>query len=136
MLGWLHPDDIEDMLYRHHVGHLACIAGDRPHVVPISFAYEGGAIYGQAGPGRLLGAMRARPEVSLEIAEHPEPTIWRSVVVEAMFEELAGDEAAGAARLLQDRAAPIVHRDDEDVVAFRLRVTSRSGRWAQTERRH
>jgi hypothetical protein len=37
MVGPLHPDEIEDVLHRHHIGHLACLTADGPYLVPITY---------------------------------------------------------------------------------------------------
>lgn len=133
MFGAMHPDEIEDMLYRHHVGHLACIAEGRPYLVPVTFGYDGGSLYGRIAPGRLLTALRANGAVSFEIDEQAEPAFWRSVVVEAMFEEMTGPAAQIAEELLA-RTLPIARRGEEGIVVFRLRPGSRSGRRVRTER--
>ncbi len=56
MFGTLHPDEVEDMLFAHHVGHLDCIAARGPYIVPITFAHDGCALYGHTvGERKLTG---------------------------------------------------------------------------------
>ena len=59
MIEELHPDQIEAVLHRYHVGRLAFVVEGRAQVVPITYAYADGTTYGQILPGRKLAAMRA-----------------------------------------------------------------------------
>jgi nitroimidazol reductase NimA-like FMN-containing flavoprotein (pyridoxamine 5'-phosphate oxidase superfamily)/DNA-binding XRE family transcriptional regulator len=133
MIGALSPEEIDAVLRRQRLGRLACTVGDRPFVVPINYAYDGANIYAASGFGRKIEAMRRRPLVCFEVDEVDGPHSWRSVVAEAVYEELTEERARSAA--LQrlgvvvgepptrglDRRAP--------VVVFRLRLTGRSGRF-------
>ena len=46
MIGTLSPEEIEALLRRHRVGRNGCSANDRPYVVPITYNYDGGYVYG------------------------------------------------------------------------------------------
>ena len=131
MLETLHPDEVEDMLYLHHIGQLACIDRDRPYIVPITYVYDGGSVYGHTAPGRKIGALRMRPAVAFCIQDHPEPNVWRSVVAEGVYEEVTADPERQDLLAALDLASPHVHMDAEEIV-FRLRLTSRSGRLLRT----
>jgi nitroimidazol reductase NimA-like FMN-containing flavoprotein (pyridoxamine 5'-phosphate oxidase superfamily) len=132
MLGVLHPDEIEDMLFRHHVGQIACVVNGKPYIVPITYQYEQGAIYGHTVAGTKASAMRQNPVVGFAIQDHPEPRLWRSVVAEGAYEELTGAESRATVREMLDLVSPQVHMDGEEIV-FRIRMTGRSGRWLRTE---
>ncbi len=69
MIGSLHPEEVEAVPHRHHVGRLACLADGRPYVVPITYAYADGAIYGNTIHGRKVDAMRPQPNVCFEVDE-------------------------------------------------------------------
>ena len=133
MFGTLHPDEIEDILFGHHVGHLACITGGVPYVVPITCVYHGGALYGVSAPGRKADALRENPAVALGIVDLDDPRRWRSVVIEGDWAEI-GDarERELAVALLADipGGAPA----DAGIV-FRITPRVRSGRWLQQDRR-
>jgi nitroimidazol reductase NimA-like FMN-containing flavoprotein (pyridoxamine 5'-phosphate oxidase superfamily) len=135
MIGILHPDDIEDLLFRHHVGHLACVVDGAPYVVPISYVYDGGALYGQTFPGRKLSALRVRPEICFELDEQADAYTWRSVVADGVFEEVTDGTQRSAALALLAWATPVAHAGDDGVV-FRLRLGAKSGRSLTTEHRH
>jgi len=132
MLGVLHPDEIEDMLFRHHIGQLACVMNGKPYIVPITCNYDAGAIYGHTVPGSKVRAMRSNPNVSFGIQDHPEPGLWRSVVAEGTYEELENPESRETVHAMLDQIAPQVRLDGEDIV-FRVRLATRSGRWVRTE---
>jgi uncharacterized protein len=134
MIGSLHPDEIEEVLFRHQIGHLACIADGKPYLVPITYTYDGGALYGQTLPGRKLTALRSDPAICFAVAEHTDPDVWRSVVADGVFEEITeeSDRSAALARLA--RAIPIVNKGNDSIV-FRLRLTEKGGRWLRTELR-
>lgn len=130
MFGTLHPDEIEDLLFTRRVGHLACVVDDRPYIVPISFAYDGGAIYAHTTPGRKVEAMRSRPAVAFEIEDLTDPRRWRSVIVEGTYEEVTdAGERQRAERLLEDVAAGMSPSRGE--IVFRVRPIRKTGRWLQ-----
>jgi uncharacterized protein len=136
-MGTIHilpPDQIEDLLERSIIGRIACCghgtAGDgRPYLVPIAYGYDGESIYAHSGPGRKLDFMRAEPRVTFEVDEGSAPDRWRSVIVEATFEEITGDEQREAAlRTLYPGPGPVPSLGAMTTV-FRLRITARSGRY-------
>jgi nitroimidazol reductase NimA-like FMN-containing flavoprotein (pyridoxamine 5'-phosphate oxidase superfamily) len=132
MTGVLHPDEIEAVLHRHHVGRVACVAGGRPYVVPITYAYADGAVYGQTLPGKKVDAMRAQPLVCFEVDERWDDTTWRSVVADGVYEELTDAQERGAALHLLRGALPdtvrIASSGDQEIV-FRLRLLEKTGRF-------
>ena len=136
-MGSIHiltPDEIEALLHRAVIGRIACCAhgasGDgRPYVVPIAYGYNGEAIYAHSGPGRKLDYMRAEPRVTFEVDEGTAADRWRSVIVEATFEEITDPDLRHATlRTLYPAPAPIPDLGACTVV-FRLVITSRSGRY-------
>lgn len=130
MIDELHPDEIEAVLHRHHVGRLACVVAGEPYVVPITYAYRDGFIYGQTMPGLKLEAMRAEPRVAFEVDERWEPTIWRSVVVRGLFEELVAEDERSVAETALGGAHPDTSRVLGGVV-FRIRPVEKTGRAVQ-----
>ncbi len=62
-------DAIEDILRRGTVLHLGMIDGDRPYVLPLSYGYDGAALYLHCAPeGRKLDVLRACPRVCFAIS--------------------------------------------------------------------
>ena len=95
---------IQAILRRGTVLHLAMIDGDRPYVLPLSYGYDGAALYVHcAREGRKLDVLRASPRVCFVVSLDHElitgdlPCGWgfryRSVVGEgtvAFVEDEAG----------------------------------------------
>jgi hypothetical protein len=131
MIGVLYPDEIESLLHRHHIGHLACLTADGPYVVPITYTYANGAVYGHTLPGRKLDAVRADRRISFEVEERASDTIWGSVVATGIFAELVDEEERTAALARLQGALPDDSRarDGGMGVVFRLRLTEKSGRF-------
>ena len=69
MIDEFHPDAIEAVLHRHHVGRLACIVAGEPYLVPITYTYQDGVVYGHSMLGQKLDAMRSEPRVAFEVDE-------------------------------------------------------------------
>lgn len=128
MFGTIHPDEMEDILHAHHVGHLACIANDLPYLVPITYVYDGGLVYAHTVPGTKVDALRTRPVASFCVVEHREPNVWRSVILECSYEELDASPARDRALDLLDAVVPNA-LPDRDGIVFRLRPARKSGRW-------
>ena len=67
MLGELTPEEIDEMLRSEAIGRIGCYAFGRPYVVPITFAYDGVAVYGHSREGLKLRMMRSHPSVCFEV---------------------------------------------------------------------
>src|SRR5215211_5240535 len=134
----LSPERIEELLRTAIVGRIACcghgLAGDgRPYLVPLAYGYDGDAVYAHSGPGRKLDFMRAEPRVTFEVDRATAPDRWQSVVAEGTFEEITDPEERRAA--LRTLYLPPVDIPPlgEHTVVFRLRLTSKSGRYELPE---
>lgn len=131
MIRTLHPDEIESVLHRHHVGRLGCVVEGEPYVVPITYTYQDSVIYGHTMPGLKLDAMRGEPRVSFEVDERWEAETWRSVVVRGVFEELVAEDDRGAALAALHGAYPDTSQEAGRGVVFRIRPTEKTGRAVQ-----
>jgi nitroimidazol reductase NimA-like FMN-containing flavoprotein (pyridoxamine 5'-phosphate oxidase superfamily) len=129
----LAAEEIEALLRTAIVGRIACCghgaAGDgRPYLVPLAYGYDGAAVYAHSGPGRKLELMRAEPRVTFEVDEAEAPDSWRSVIAEGTFEEIDDPQQRVA-------ALEVIYGADgppdlgSQTVVFRIRLTSRSGRY-------
>lgn len=131
-------DQIEALLRTAIVGRIACCAhgetGDgRPYLVPLAFGYDGESVYAHSGPGRKLDFMRAEPKVTFEVDHATASDRWESVVAEAFFAEITDPEQRlSALRTLYPPPADIPDLGEHTVV-FRLRLTSKSGRYERPE---
>jgi hypothetical protein len=108
MLGELSPAQIDRLLHAETIGRLGCHAEDRTYVVPVTYAYDGSAIYGHTSDGMKVRMMRENPEVCFEVDRMENMANWQSAIVWGRFEELRGTAAAHAMGLLMDRLLPLI----------------------------
>jgi len=129
----LPEEGIEALLRTAIVGRIACcghgLAGDgRPYLVPLAYGYDGDAVYAHSGPGRKLDLMRAEPRVAFEVDEAEASDRWRSVIAEGTFEEIDDPRQREAALAVIYGFTGVPELGAQTVV-FRIRLTSRSGRY-------
>ena len=86
----LDREHAELLLKTHDFGRIGCCGDNRPYVVPISYVYEDGCIYGHTNDGKKLKVMRENPFVCFEVDEIESFLRWRSVICTGRFEELHG----------------------------------------------
>jgi nitroimidazol reductase NimA-like FMN-containing flavoprotein (pyridoxamine 5'-phosphate oxidase superfamily) len=130
----LPPEAIERLLQTSIVGRIACcghgLTGDgRPYVVPLAYGYDGESVYAHSGPGRKLDLMRAEPRVTFEVDQAEASDQWRSVIAEGAFEEIAEPGERDAALRVIYRPPAAIPELGPQTVVFRIRLTSRSGRY-------
>jgi nitroimidazol reductase NimA-like FMN-containing flavoprotein (pyridoxamine 5'-phosphate oxidase superfamily) len=137
MLRTLSPEVTDHLLSTQFFGRLACAADGQVLVLPISYLYDGKAIYGQTREGTKTRLLRENPAVCFEVDELCSPSCWRSVVIQGLYEELAGDERRYAEqRLGPGRVPPLRAPESADAVAtnadptvvYRIRILSKTGR--------
>jgi uncharacterized protein len=150
MLGELNEAQIEQVLRSEVVGRLGCHAHGRTYVVPVTYAYDGGCIYGHSAEGMKVRLMRANPNVCFEVDNMESMANWRSVIAWGVYEELSGEEASRAMQLLISRLMPLTasetgpslqgegtasseaHRGDtagKTAILFRIRLQEKTGRF-------
>ena len=140
MLGELTPEEIDELLHGESIGRIGCYAFGRPYVVPITYAYDGVAVYGHAREGLKLRMMRSHPVVCFEVDRFDGPSDWRSVIALGTFSELESSEAEIAMELLRRRLAPLVpsatsvpdgrlHSSGLPWSVFRILLGERTGRF-------
>jgi nitroimidazol reductase NimA-like FMN-containing flavoprotein (pyridoxamine 5'-phosphate oxidase superfamily) len=108
MLGELTPSAIEALLYSEWVARIGCHASRLTYVVPISYAYDGEAIYGHSTEGLKLEMLRANPRVCIEIDHVENLANWQSVIAWGRFEELTGEAAMHAMQKILARFSPMM----------------------------
>ena len=107
MLGELNQTQIEQVLREELIGRLGCHAEGQTYVVPITYAYDDGSVYGHSGDGRKIRMLRENPAVCFEVDHLDDMRNWRSVIAQGTFEELHGAAAERAMRLLVERVSPL-----------------------------
>lgn len=138
MVGLLSQDEIEALLRRRRIGRIGCCVDDRPYVVPVTYAYDGSAVYVLSGPGRKIDAMRADPRVCFEVEEIDESggTVdWRSVIADGVYEELTDDGERRAALTLLGKICPksptCMPVIPAAMIVFRIDLTEKTGRFGR-----
>jgi nitroimidazol reductase NimA-like FMN-containing flavoprotein (pyridoxamine 5'-phosphate oxidase superfamily) len=143
VIGTLTTDEIDDLLRSETIGRIGCYGYGRPYVVPITYAYDGVAVYGHSREGLKLRMMRSHPTVCFEVDRTEALSSWRSVIAYGTFSELEADGAAIAMDLLRRRLAPLVpsatsvpdghlHASGMPWSVFRILLGERTGRFEST----
>ena len=138
MLGTLDRDQIDRVLHAQVVGRIGVHAGGRTYVVPVSYVYDGNAVYVHSPVGLKISMLRAAPQVCFEVDDIRDLGNWQSVIAWGRYEELSGDLATAAMNLLASRLAPLTASETAGPsgldaaggsVAFRIRLEERTGRY-------
>lgn len=143
MLGRLTATGIARCLREGTVGRIGIHADGRTYVVPVTYVYDGDAVYGHSVLGQKIRMMRKNPEVCFEVDDIDDLANWRSVIASGRYEELTGDVAVAAARLIAARLGPLTtsetagprgvpRRGRRTPVSYRIRLGERSGRFERT----
>jgi uncharacterized protein len=133
MLRELSPDVMDYVLSSQFFGRIGCASNGQVLVLPVTYLYDGQAIYGQTREGSKVRLLRQNPTVCFEVDEVCSPSVWRSVVVQGIYEELQGDERLYAEqRLGPGRVAPrneaVGSTTTPATVVYRIRILSKTGR--------
>jgi len=125
--------EIEELLREQVVGRVGCHADGLTYVVPVIYAYDGGAFYVATIEGQKTRMMRANPRVCFEVDHYEGPGRWRSVIVQGSYEELEGEDARAALAALAARfsgrgPARRPGASGRETVVFRVAVREATGR--------
>ena len=141
MLGELNPQQVEDLLHGEVIARIGCISDGRVYVVPVTYVYDGTYVWGHAMDGAKLKAMRADPNVCVEVEHVDDMSNWRSVIAWGTFEECQGEDWDTGMALLVERIMPFLtfppHAPPPDMSAlrrgsvYRIVLTRKSGRFEE-----
>jgi uncharacterized protein len=145
MVGELTSEEIDSVLRSEAVGRIGCYAFGRPYVVPITYAYDGVAVYGHSREGLKMRMMRSHPNVCFEVDRLDDLASWQSVIATGTFSELEAGESEVAMQLLRRRLAPLVpsatsvpdgrlHPSGLPWSVFRILLGERTGRFERPGR--
>jgi hypothetical protein len=142
MLGELSDAEINELLRMEQLGRIGCHAGGVTYVVPVSYVFDGAYVYALSAEGMKLRMMRENPNVCFEVEQVKRWYSWQTVIVWGTFEELHGEEAEKAHRLLHGRLTPLIEFesrpgsasgppgvDAQSLVMYRIRIEKRTGRF-------
>jgi len=137
--------EIENVLQSQSICRLACNDKTFPHLIPISYFYDGKYIYCQSQPGKKIELMQKDPNVTILVDIIGSMNNYKSVIVNGEYQELNGLEADAARKLLFEQIFSLmtttrIHHfehqesgktDDSDrikIIMFRIKILSSSGR--------
>lgn len=139
MLGKLTQKQIDGVLRASTIGRIGATADGTTYVVPITYVYDGDSVYGHSVLGQKIRMMRRNPEVCFEVEDVDDMANWRSVIAHGRYEELTGDLAVAAAKLIAARIGPLTTSETAGPsgrgprrgthVAYRIRLLERTGRF-------
>jgi len=147
MLGELNEMQIDHFLLSQEMGRIACVDGNIPYIVPITYIFDGKSIICQSTIGRKLEIMRKNPNVCFEVDSRQNMANWQSVIIHGTFQELEGDEAAEAREYLFNHIWPYLtsstihpHEHDSSLssvddfnrikpVIFKIAIKEKTGRF-------
>ncbi len=149
MLGKLNSFQCERLLLTQTYGRLGCHADEQTYVVPISYVFEDGKIFGYTVEGMKIRMMRKNPKVCVQVDLIEDLAHWQSVIAWGEFRELKGREADDALQLLTSRLHPFrnsatsrpKHSLDQvqeaygpksQMITYEIKIREMSGRFEKT----
>ena len=139
MVGELPVSDVERVLRENIIGRIGVHAFGRTYVVPITYIYDGDAIYAHSGEGMKMHMMRENPHVCFEVDRMDGVANWESVIAHGTFEELHGERAQHALAMLIHDLEPRLdgppggsahpRGGTNPAVTYRIRLEEKTGRF-------
>ncbi len=147
MLGILTKGQIDLVLDSQVIGRIGCHADGKTFVVPITYAYDGGYIYGHSKEGAKIKMMRKNPNVCFEVDVMENMANWRSVILWGEYEELKDvDSKEKGMKILTDRLKPLMASEtafsnehhsmraemvekEVKAIVYRIKVTECTGKY-------
>ena len=112
-------------------------------MVPVTYVYDNTYVWGHAMEGTKLAAMRAHPQVCVEVEHVDDLSNWRSVIAWGTFEECHGADWDAGLALLVERIMPLLklpaHQSPPDLTAlrrgsvYRIRLETKTGRFEKVD---
>ena len=100
MLTELTEKECEQVLQSQHYGHLGCSDDGEPYVVPVTYLFRNGAVFGQTEEGKKIDIMRKNPRVCMQVEHIRTGFDWESVQCFGRFGEVTDAKEAHAVSLL------------------------------------
>lgn len=146
MLGELKAGQIENLLHSQVIGRIGCHSNKITYIVPITYVYDGGYVYGHTKEGMKIDMMRKNPRVCFEVDVIENMSNWRSVIAWGKFEELkTPEEREMGMQKLIDRIMPVMtgettvqhamldshgkYIEAMRGVVYRIKLTEKTGRF-------
>src|SRR5215470_20403097 len=92
MITSLSEAEATEVLKRGRLGRLGCITEEGPYVVPMTYIFEGDAIYSHTLQGLKVTALHSDPRVCLQTDEIEGELRWKSAIAFGVYEEITDAE--------------------------------------------
>lgn len=92
--------ECEEMLSQNYYGHLGCVDGEEPYVVPITYLYKDGFMYGFSTTGHKLDLLRKNSRMCIQVDHVVSGDEWQSVICWGFFEEVLDPKSAQDIKLM------------------------------------
>ncbi len=144
MLGALNQTQIDYLLTSQVIGRIGCCFDNEVYVVPITYAYKGGYIYGHTTEGTKIEIMRSNPNVCFQVDAIQNLANWQSAIVWGNYEELEGELREDSLQIFVNRVQPLMSSEtnrpkygldrkgagtNRKTVVFRIKITKAKGRY-------
>ncbi len=134
MIEPLGKEDARALLQAHQLGRLGCNVNQEPYVLPINYLYTGEDLYMHSLPGLKIRAMRAQPQICLQVDEVVDDYNWKSVIVFGEYEEITEaderEQILGAMFQRLPHLTPVesqIKQEQAETIVFRLRINRITG---------
>ncbi len=88
MLGSLTSEQCRHLLASNYVGRVGFVLSKKPFILPITYVFDGKAIYCRSYEGTKINAMRKSSSVCFQLDHIESLTRWYSVLAWGRYEEL------------------------------------------------
>jgi uncharacterized protein len=150
MIGVLSSDQIDMVLRSQVVGRLGCCVNGEVYVVPLTYVFHRGALYGHSREGKKIEMMRKNPRVCFEVDVMENMANWRSVIAWGDYQELKSEkERKAAMKIITDKFLPMVTSETvrsshgfshppevvekgSRAIVYRIIIRSQTGRYEKT----
>ena len=92
--------ECERILASNRYAHLGCVDGDEAYVVPITYVYDGGFLYGFTHEGKKIELLRKNPKMCVQVERVDGEREWESVICWGLFEEVTDQKSRHGVRML------------------------------------
>jgi nitroimidazol reductase NimA-like FMN-containing flavoprotein (pyridoxamine 5'-phosphate oxidase superfamily) len=109
------PAEARQFLEEAKVAHIGVVSDGEPYVTPMSFVVDGDRILFRTKPGRRYEALRANPNVSIEVSRFDDETgDWTSVIVNGVARECPEGDCEQTVEMLMKKyesvlGSPLAH---------------------------
>jgi nitroimidazol reductase NimA-like FMN-containing flavoprotein (pyridoxamine 5'-phosphate oxidase superfamily) len=106
MLGTLTAEQCRHLLGTNHIGRVGCAFKNKPTIVPITYVFDGKAIFCRSYEGTKIRIMRRNPSVCFQVDHIASLRSWYSVLAWGKYDELTtASEQRNVEKLFSERLA-------------------------------